>query len=421
MDIFQRPASAQADAHAKRLFIFIHCNGVHWPSWFPDTVGPNYEIKSCLTPLAPFKDRMIMLGGMGLPTAKGRGQHHTRAGAHLLTCADEVGSQFDGVGYSDSISFDQEVANHIGQSSPIKSMYTGVQVNQASTGKMPRARFSYSGPNAPIVPEHRPQLVFDKLSGFVQAADDPAQKAKADQIRAQRLSVIDFVENDLLSTTAVLGTNDKARLDEYLTGMRSLETLVANQVSRSCDKLVAPGMVDVDDDNAIVDVATQMIQLTHHAMQCDLTRVAIVQMQGEQGGMNYQDTGHPLVAGLNESHHGLSHHPDEKLAKIGELHSTFVADFAARLDAIPEGAGTMLDNSLIVYTMGLADGAKHNHDGLPHVLIGGSHVLNGGQYAVFEGRSTVDLWVTLFKALGIAKDTFGRPEFVGGVLPGILA
>jgi Protein of unknown function (DUF1552) len=421
MEVLQRTASAQT-AGAKRLLVFIHCNGVSGEHWYPNTPGTNYEIKFSLEPLAPFKDRMIVFGGVDLPSTKGFNYSgHTRAGAHLLTCAGEIGKQFDGGGYPDSISFDQAVANHIGQTTPIKSLYTGVQVHFAASGNMPRARFSYSAPNTPVTPEHRPQLVFDQLSGFVQASDDPAQKAKADLIRAQRQSVLDFVEADLQGTTSALGTDDKARLDEYLTSVRKLETQVAGQVALSCDKIVPPGMVDVESDEAVVDVATQMLTLIGHAMQCDLTRVAVFQMQGEQSPVQYQDTGHPLVQSLRQGHHGLSHHPDESIARICALHSTFLADFAKSLDAIPEDTGTMLDNTIILYTNGLENGEKHNHENLPHVVLGGTHVLNTGQYAKFEGRSTNDLYVTLFKALGIDQNTFGRPDLVSGELPGVLA
>lgn len=418
LELFEGRASAQA-GNAKRLFIFLHANGVPFEHWFPDTVGPNYDLKLGLAPLEPFKDRMIVLGGMGLPSAAGLGQHHTRAGAHLLTCAGEVGKQFDGVGYSDSISFDQDVANEIGKDSPIGSLYTGVQVHFAASGNMPRARYSYSASNTPVVPEHRPQLVFDKLAGFA-VSDDPGQRAKADLIRAQRLSVLDFVEADLVSTTAALGVDDKARLDEYLTSVRTMETAVANQVAPSCGQPAKPGMVDVESDEAVYDVASQLLKLTQHAMQCDLTRVGIVQMQGEQSPIRYQECGHPLVVDLKDGHHNLSHHPDERHGKICAFHSTLVAEFAAGLDSIPEGSGTMLDNTIILYTNGLASGEKHNHDGLPHVLIGGTQVLKTGQYLQFEGRATNDLYVTLYQALGINKDTFGRPDLVSGVLEGVL-
>jgi hypothetical protein len=224
-----------------------------------------------------------------------------------------------------------------------------------------------------------------------------------------------------VSTTAVLGLDDKARLDEYLTSVRAIETAVANQVSVSCDGLARPGMANPDEDAAVVEVATQMLQLTHHAMQCDLTRVAVFQMSGEQGGIQFGATGHPLVKGVNGSHHPLSHNAGAPIASICALNSQLVAELCTALDSTPEGNGTMLDNTIILYTMGLSDGAKHNHDNLPHVLIGGTNVLKTGQYAKFEGRSTNDLYVTLLEAFGIDKKTFGRPDFVQGVLPGILA
>ncbi|MEN9580076.1 MAG: hypothetical protein RJA70_3085, partial [Pseudomonadota bacterium] len=172
LDIFQQSALAQGNT-PKRLVVYIHCNGVAWDQWYPDTPGTTFDLKSSLKPLEAFKSRMIQFGGVDLTSAMQNRDFsgHTRAGAHLLTCSGIIGKQFDGGGYPDHISFDQEVANHIGQTSSLKSMYTGVQCAQAASGHMPRARFVYSAPNTPVVPEHRPQLVFDKLSGFVQAGD----------------------------------------------------------------------------------------------------------------------------------------------------------------------------------------------------------------------------------------------------------
>ncbi|MEN9579790.1 MAG: hypothetical protein RJA70_2799 [Pseudomonadota bacterium] len=420
LDIFQQSALAQGNA-AKRLMVFIHCNGVTREQWYPDTPGQNFELKFSLQPLERFKNRMIVFGGVDLPSTKGATfSGHTRAGAHLLTCSGTIGTQFGGGGYADHISLDQEIANEIRGMTPIKSLNVGFRCNKAN-GDMPRARFSYSAPNTPIIPEHRPQLVFDQLSGFVRASDDPAEKAKADRIRAQRLSVLDFVENDLQNTTAALGVDDRARLDEYLTSVRTLEVAVANQVSLICDELTPPGMVDPEADSALVEVTTQMLKLSLHALQCQLTNVAVFQMQGEQSEVQYQDAGHPLTKGLDRGHHYNSHRSGDAIANICALHSTFLADFCADLESTPEGTGTMLDNTIILYTNGIESGKEHNHENLPHVLIGGTNVLQTGQYAKFEGRSTNDLYVTLLQAFGIDKNTFGRPDLVPGVLPGILA
>ncbi|MEN9580216.1 MAG: hypothetical protein RJA70_3225 [Pseudomonadota bacterium] len=430
LEVFQRSAVAQ-QTDPLRLQIFIHGNGVHPPEWFPDTVGPDYEIKNSLLPLAPFKSRMLVLGDIGSKSARedqknGR-SGHTIAGAHLLTCSNTVGGkngQFDGVGYADSISFDQDLANLIGKDLPIKSINTGYHCAEAASGQMPRSRFSYTGPDQPVTPEHRPQQVFDQLVGFAKpAANDPAAQANAERIRARRKSVFDFVDAELKGTSATLGLEDRARLEEYATHLREVETGVANQVVASCEDLTPPGMVNVIDDSNMPLVAEQMFKMTQYAMQCDLTRVGVFQVRGEQSYADYGKIKDPITAGAGGNHHGISHHPNEQIGAICKMHSKFLADHAARLDAVKEGSGTMLDNTIILYTGAIENGGQHNFNNLPHVLIGGTKVLKGGQSLKFgEGvQSNNDLFITLFQAFGVDKQTFGRPDFVTGVLPGVLA
>ncbi|MEN9579808.1 MAG: hypothetical protein RJA70_2817, partial [Pseudomonadota bacterium] len=282
LEVFQRTAAAQ-QADPLRLVIFLHANGVLPEEWFPDTVGPDYELKFSLEPLAPFKSRMLMIGGVDAQSAMGhRGSGHTLAGAHLLTGKGHQGMGGKNVGYADSISFDQEVANHIGKDSAIKSLHTGVMCSEAAGGDMPRVRYSYSAPFTPVTPEHRPKLVFDQLAGFTQPAANTGDPAAADKLRAERVSVLDFVESDLIKTQAAVGIEDKARLEEYITNLRDLEKSVANHVGVMCAAQDAPAEVDTGADANIPMLTSQLLKLTHHAMQCDMTRVSTFQISGEQ-------------------------------------------------------------------------------------------------------------------------------------------
>ncbi|MEN9578467.1 MAG: hypothetical protein RJA70_1476 [Pseudomonadota bacterium] len=441
LEVYLRTAQAQ-QMDPLRLQIFIHGNGVHPPEWYPDELGgalPNYalaphELKNSLQPLTAYKNRMIIFGGVdgvsAIRSLEGRGKSgHTIAGAHLLTGSETTpNGRFDGMGYAESISFDQELAAFIGRTTPVKSLNVGFKCDEAASGQMPRARYSYTGRDAPITPEHRPQEVFTKLVGFTTPANDPAAKANAELIRAERVSVLDLVGDELESTRTALGVQDQARLDEYLTHLRALETAVSNQVPIMCDVPPAPAAVNVTADSSLPLVSSQMLQLTQIAMQCDITRVGVFQIQGEQSGISYGDIDDPIVAGVGGSHHNLSHHPDEKIGKICKLHSQILAEHVARLDAIPEGTGTMLDNTIILYTGGIENGNQHNFDNLPHVLLGGTKVLNTGQAMMYprgagvKPRTNNDLFTTLFHAFGvIEKTSFGRPEYMNyGVLSELL-
>lgn len=420
---FQGSASAQQTT-PRRLVIFIHANGVMPEQWFPDTPGPDYEIKFSLEPLAPFKQRMIMLGGVDTTSAmdKKNPSGHTLGAAHLLTCNDTTrDGQFDGIGYANSISFDQALANHIGKDTALKSLNTGFQCDTAASGEMPRVRYSYADNDQPIIPQHRPQLVFDQISGLA-TPTDPASQAQREAIRKRRLSVLDLVAEDLQDTSSQLGSSDRARLDEYLTQVRAVEVAVGSQVALSCDPPMPPGETDFARDENLPAIAGQMLQLTQFALQCDMTRVSVFQIKGEQSYVKYSRMNDPIVQGISGSnHHDISHHPNDDIAKICKLHSKFLADFATGLDAVKEGDRTLLDNTVILYTNAIQHGGKHNFDNLPHVLLGGRDMLAPGHYAKFDGRSNNDLFVTLFKAFGIDQTTFGDPTLVQGELPGILA
>jgi hypothetical protein len=124
---------------------------------------------------------------------------------------------------------------------------------------------------------------------------------------------------------------------------------------------------------------------------------------------------------MSPGHHGISHNPNHNIGRICQFHSSLLADFATGLDAVAEGDGTMLDNTIILYTNGLQSGDKHNFDNLPHVLLGGTKKLNTGRYNLYTKRTNNDLFLALFQAFGVDLTTFGGPEHVNGVLPDILA
>ncbi|MEN9578449.1 MAG: hypothetical protein RJA70_1458 [Pseudomonadota bacterium] len=411
LEVYQSTASAQV-AVPLRLVVIIHPNGVRPEEWFPDTVGRDYDIKFSLEPLAPFKDRMIVFSGVNNLAARNAGGNgHTAAAPRLLTCAD------------DGPSIDQLIAKEISKGLAIPSLNVGVQTNNISGGSI-RGRYSYPTNRASaIVPSESPQEVFNSLSGLF-VPDSPEAQATAERIRAGRRSFLDFVASDAQATAAALGGADKARLDQYVTGLREMELSVANQVNFSCKPPeMPPAGIDVQADASVAIVANQMLKLTQFAMQCDLTRVGVFQINGEQSSISYGDIDDPIVAGVPMGHHGNSHSGGHNVARICQLHSKFVADFAAGLDAITEGSGTMLDNTIILYTNAMHDGQKHDYTSMPHVLIGGTKALSTGQHLSFDSATTNsnDLYVTLAQAFGLDLPSFGDTKYFRGPLAGVLA
>jgi hypothetical protein len=418
-----------------RLFVVFHGNGVNPTDWFPSTTGADYELRESLLPLAEFKSRMHVTAGLSGESAKAQGGNpHTKGAPHLLTGSPHIDGQFTkggGGGFATSISFDQEVARLIRDTTPIPSLVLGPKSDEGAVGETPRARISYLGHNQPVTPEHRPSAVFDQLTRQFSGADDPALDEEAAQLlRRQRRSVLDFVADDVSSLQKKLGTSDRARLDEYLTHLREIEASIPEdgsaQPTRSCDPPGAPPAVsNVDSDAEVPRITTQMMQLSRLALQCDLTRVVTFQWCGAQSPLNYSKMSDPLLAGVkNAQHHNISHDgPFTDITKICKWHSEQVAALCRDLDSVSESDGkSLLDNTLVLYCNELSDGERHSFDDLPFVLIGGaSGKLQTGRFSRFAGKSNNDLLATLLRLFGAEAESFGDARYNSGLLSGLLA
>ncbi len=427
---------AQEGNVPKRLIVIFHGNGIRSEDWYPDTTGTSYDLKEGLKPLAAFQDRMIVTHGIHNESAKDQGGNpHTKSAPHLLTGVRHIDGQFTkggGGGFATDISFDQALAAEIRGNTPIPSLLMGPKADEGAVGETPRARISYSGRNQPLTPEHRPQALFDRIVMHTDDGGeiDPAAEAEAALIRKQRKSVLDFVGGEVSSLQTRLGTEDKARLEEYLTHLREMEEQI--QVDRPTDgsgpTCSPPDGLDpignVKDDSNVPAVTRQMLTMTKFALECDITRVAAFQWAGSQSSINYSRINDPILNGVsNGNHHGISHDgPFGDITKIAKWHSQQVADFCTSLDSVDEGNGTLLDNSVILYCNELSDGDRHDFNNLPFVLIGGAGgALKSGRSIKFGGKSNNDLFLALFQAFGINRSTFGDPKYTNGPLTDILA
>ncbi len=414
------PATARAaEAVAKppkRLAVLYVPNGIVHDAWKPTTEGAGYHLPYSLEPLRDLQQHVNVFTGLSqIPYGAREGVGHARPTAALLTGA--VASK-DGVQAGKSL--DQIIAEKIGKQSRLPSLQLsipGSQLNGACDGEYSCAYsscISYRDEHSPMPNDNNPRSVYERLFG---TDTKPLPPAELSARQALRKSMLDVVREDAQQLHRRLGQSDRRKLDEYLYSVRQIERRVDAAAARSDGVAMMQCPEGRPEDYA--DHVRLMGDLMVLAFQTDATRVCTLMFGVAAGGQTYPEIG------VREGHHDLSHHgnDEEKISKLRKIDRYNVALFAyvlERMQAVPEGEGTLLDNSLVYYGSGLGNANQHTPFDLP-VLIAGSA---GG--AVQPGRhvrSELDtplnnLWLSVLQAFDISLPRFGNST---GPLPGLLA
>ncbi len=398
-------------AGPRRLAWFYVPNGVIVPNWTPQGVGKDFELTPTFQPLAPFRDKLTVLTGLACDKANPNGDgpgDHARAMASYLT--GQQARKTGGANIKLGISADQVVAAKIGHLTKFPSLELGIeegrQVGACDSGYSCAYSHSLSwrGEATPVVKDCNPQSVFDRLF----ANGDPGETAEARARRENdRKSVLDFILGDANSLSRTLGSADRQKMDEYLTSVREVELrLTGTQVEVAPPEgAERPGVTTKA--TLYPDRAKLMLDMSVLAFQADLTRVLTFPFADEGSDQTYP------WADANVRHHTTSHHmrDPEKialLAKINVFHMELFAYFLKKLDAIKEGNGSILDNSLITYGCANGDGQRHNHDNLPVILLGkGGGTIAGGQHLVYDSQPINNLWLSLMDRVGVNTPNLG--------------
>ena len=403
-----------ASVRKKRLVIMFSPNGVLPNNFWPDEEGADFQLKESLSPLEPFKDRMLTLRGIA-DKVRGDGDNHMRGIGCLLTGVELFPGNVQGgsdtpAGWASGLSIDQEIKAKL-QADPATrtrfgSLEFGVMVpERADTW----TRMVYAGPNKPIAPIDDPYRMFAKLYG-----------KKTD--RADLRSIMDEIQDDLKLVGARLGAEDRQILDEHATFVREMEQeLQADE--RATDHAVPeiePGIKAQND--SIPQLSKLQIDLMVNSFAADFARVATLQYTNSVGGARMR------WLGINEGHHELSHNPDtdeksvEKLTKINRWYCEQLAYLAKQLASTPEpgGPGSLLDNTTIVWTNELGKGNSHTLDDIPFVLVGNGLDFKMGRSLKYPQISHNRLLLSLAHGMGHTIDRFGNPDFcTAGPLTGL--
>jgi hypothetical protein len=411
--------AAPATAPLRMAFLFIP-NGAHMPAWTPEKEGADFALPATLEPLAKLRDKFMVLSGLAHDTGFAHGDgagDHARSAATFLTGVHPV--KTDGKGIRAGISVDQIAAEKIGRETRFASLELGIEDGRLAGSCDSGYSCAYSNniswrsPTAPAGKEVNPRQLFDRLFGDGREEDKTQSRAKRD---LERKSILDLVQQDARGLRQRLGKDDAGKLDEYLTAVREIEARIENPREELFveDGLVRPRGVPKD----YAKHSRLMGDLLTLALQSDLTRVATWMFANEGSDENYK------MLDISEGHHTLSHHQgeadkQEKIAKINRYHMEQFAYFLDRLNSIPEGDGTLLDNTMIVYGSGIGDGNAHNHDNLPVLLAGGGRGANFklGRHVRYEqGTPLMNLYLTMLGAAGVDVDAVGDST---GALKGV--
>ena len=405
-----RLAETSSGAPLRTAFVSFP-NGAIPSAWWPETQGADYTLSPTLEPLRDLKEHVRLLGGLDHANAEegnDGGGDHARGNGTFLTGVRLNKSATD---IRAGVSIDQAIAREVGDLTRFGSLEFTCDPSRQTTGCDSgyscayQYNISWSSPTTPKPAESNPRLVFERLFG----AGGPEQRlANLRRRRQQRRSILDFVLDDARAMQRGLGDKDRQKLDQYLTGVREIEARIERV--ESLGEAADPGKaapIGIPDDYE--EYVSLMYELMALAFQTDSTRVASFQVSHDGSNRSFD------VIGISEGHHDLSHHRNEpsRIQKVADIDHWYVRRFAGflkRLREIEDTDGrTVLDNSMIVYGSGNADGNRHTHSNLPFVLAGGGGgALNPGEYVDYGSQPACNLYLALAHRAGVTGlDRFG--------------
>lgn len=418
------PAFAAAPEPARRLGVVYVPNGMNMLEWRPKAVGRAFDLPPTLTPLAPFRDRLLVLTGMSNAEAdplpgEGLGDH-SRAQAVFLTGVHP--KKTEGTDLRAGISADQIVARELGKVTELASLELGLEAVDLVGGCEDGYACAYSGALAwrsetmPLPVQAQPRAVFERLFG---ASDSTDRASRLSRVEMER-SILDMVAEQLTSLQKRLGPGDRTRVTEYFESVRDIERRIQRAEEQSgrgdFPEISQPGGVP----ESFEEYAKLMFDLNVLAYQTDLTRVSTFLMGREKSGRTYAEIGVP------DPHHPISHHQNrpemlEREAKINVFHMKLFGYFLQKLQSTPDGDGSLLDHSLIVHGAGMSNSDIHLHHDLPMLLAGGgAGQMKGGSHLKFADDTPLsNLWLSLIDKMGLPVERFGdsngQIELLSGV------
>ncbi|MGA0039499.1 MAG: DUF1552 domain-containing protein [Pirellulales bacterium] len=404
-------AAAAATVPTRMAFLYIP-NGVNVERWMPTGTGTDYSFGPSLEALTSFRGDLQFIRGLaqqhGFAGPDGAGDH-ARAVATILTGARP--RKTAGADIKAGVSVDQVAASVIGTATRFPSLELSCDASRKSgncdSGYSCAYSFnmSWRSENQPATAETNPRLVFERLFGAGSGHERAASLAARQQ---EQKSILDFVLGEARGLSDQLGTTDRRKLDEYLTGVREIEQRVTAFQPESVANV--PDLVLPDrPPSSYADHIRLMADMMVLAFQTDSTRIATFMLAHDGSNRSFPEVG------VGDGHHNLSHHQGkeenlEKIARIDRFYGEQLAYVLTRMKDIREENGrSLLDNSMLLYTSGLSDGNRHNHNDLPVIMAGtaGGRLTTGRNLVLPDEQPMSNLFMTMLDLMGAPQDGFG--------------
>jgi hypothetical protein len=402
-------SKAAASAPARRLGFYYIPNGAVMDHWTPAADGTAFEITPILEPLSAHRDQLTILTGLGHRNADNYGDgngDHSRATPTWLSGMHP--KRTEGADVQAGTTADQVAAKELGKYTQLASLEMGMDANylvgncENGYSCVYMNTISWRTPTTPNPVENNPRVIFERMFGDGGTTDQRLAQMRRDK------SIIDSAASEIASLQKTLGPGDRSRVSEYVDAVRELERRIQRSEEQSA-KIAVPlpdrpaGIPENYEEHL-----QMMFDLQTLAWQGDITRVISFMMGRELSQRVY-----PAI-GVTDAHHGLTHHQgnQEKIAKVIKINTYHMKMFARFLDKLkktPDGEGSLLDHSMILYGGGISDGNLHNHSPLPALLAGGgSGQLKGGRHLRYPDHTPMsNLLLAMLDKSGVRVDQFG--------------
>jgi len=376
--------------------------GAEMNRWTPDTQGRDFDFKPIIEPLAPLKDYLTVVSGLGNKPAESSAVHAI-VPATWLSCEHPRQSHAPFA----AVTADQIAARHIGQDTPLPSLEVATEEEgggaacDGTYGCSYGRTISFRNPTTPMLMEYDPKKAFERIFG--RGNDEQQRREVADDYR----SLLDMVAGEAADLKRTLGPADRVLVDDYLDSVREIERRIELLSQRDLTQINLPDVpVARPDFNALLRLQFDLIAA---AFQANMTRIVSYMMAAEVSNQPYAHIGVP------DAFHPVSHHSDnkasmEKLVLIQRYHVAVFAEFLEKLRQIPDGdAGSVLDNSIFLYGSNMSNSNLHNNFPLPSLVLGhGGGTIAGHKHLRYPDRTPLaNLLLTLLLRAGVPVESIG--------------
>ncbi|MGD8339451.1 MAG: DUF1552 domain-containing protein [Gammaproteobacteria bacterium] len=415
------PAFAADAANAPPRLGFVYAgNGIVHEHWTPKTEGTEFELTRNLASLGKVRDQLNVVSGLAHLEADTKGDgtgDHPRASAAWLTGVHAYDRTRPGVEVKLATSADQLAARVIGRDTPLPSIELSIDPPMQGACDAGDCFYvntvSWRSETTPNLAELHPRVVFERLFG-----DGGSSEERFARLGVTR-SILDSVLDEAGRLAGTLGASDTRKLDEYLDSVREIERRIQSAEAKGAQDIALPERPTSIPDT-YEEHARMMYDLQVLAFRADMTRITSMIVARELSGLSYPNIG------VSNAHHNVSHHRDDpdlidEKTRIDTYHVELFAEFVEKLQATPDGDGSLLDHSLILYGSGMGDGNLHRHDELPLLTVGRlGGKIRTGQHLVYPRHTPMtNLLLTVLDNVGAGVDSLG--DSTGRLLPDLLS